>query len=78
MSFPKVFITLSVHIKLADERFNESQRIDILLGDNNFWNLILKGQISLHRNMHILNNTRLSWIISGLIPITPTMSYIWT
>lgn len=50
------------HIKLADPSF--STEIDILLGANCFWELIIEGKIRLSCGPY-LQNTRLGWIVSG-------------
>jgi len=50
-------------ISLADPHFNQSQRIDLLLGAGLFFEIISMGQIHLDRAF--LQNTKLGWIISG-------------
>ena len=53
------------NIKLADPNFYQSQEIEILLGANIFYNLLLKDQINLGKNKPIIQNTLLGWVISG-------------
>ncbi|KAM8702168.1 hypothetical protein ACLKA7_000726 [Drosophila subpalustris] len=53
------------NIKLADPLFNESQRIDLLLGAGLFFDLICVGQIRIADNLPSLQKTRLGWILSG-------------
>lgn len=68
-SFPKTLISIPQGINLADDHYNESRPIDLLLGANKFWELIMNGYIQLDRNGPILKNTTLGWILSGPIPI---------
>ena len=72
VSFPKEYVDIPEHIQLADKHFNESRPIDLLLGANIFWTLILNNQIVLGQNKPILKNTLLGWIISGPIPLVST------
>lgn len=51
-------------ISLADPNFYESQPIDLLLGADIFWDLLLDGKVRLS-NGPILQNTQLGWVISG-------------
>ena len=67
MSFSKSLFSFPQGISLADEQYNESKSIDILLGANIFWSLITDGQRTLGHNQPILKNTVLGWIISGSI-----------
>lgn len=55
-------------LSLADSRFNQPERIDLLLGAGIFWELICAGQIQLGANKPSLQKTKLGWIVSGPMP----------
>ena len=65
ISFSASVLSIPKHVKLADEHFNKSRQVDILLGANIFWNLILEDQINLGKNEPVIRNTKLGWVISG-------------
>nr|CAH7717101.1 unnamed protein product [Callosobruchus chinensis] len=52
-------------LQLADIWFSEPQNIDILVGSDCFWNVMCRDQITLGRNLPILQNTKFGWIVSG-------------
>lgn len=54
-------------IKLADNCFNQSGNIDMLIGAEIFYSLLCGGQIKLAKNQPILQKTLLGWIIAGTI-----------
>lgn len=56
------------HIPLADPDFEKSGKIDILIGNNIFWNLISLGQVKLNNEGLLLQKTRLGWILAGPTP----------
>lgn len=58
---------LSSNINLADPQFNQSQAVDLLLGTGIFYNLLLQGQICLGKNLPLLQNTKLGWIVAGSV-----------
>lgn len=58
-------IKIPYGLKLADDRFNVSQPIDVLLGAGVFYELLCVGQIKLGIERPILQKTRLGWIVSG-------------
>lgn len=58
---------IPLHIQLADEKFYLSKSIDMLLGGEIFWDLLREGQIKLAKNLPVLQNTALGWIIAGRI-----------
>ncbi|GJQ68936.1 hypothetical protein Trydic_g12026, partial [Trypoxylus dichotomus] len=64
-SFESSFLVLPKDLMLADPIFNISADIDILLGSHAFWSIICSGQRILGKNMPILQNTRLGWILAG-------------
>ena len=57
------------HINLADPYFHKSQKIDLLLGADVFWDVLLPESLSnIHHNMR-LQNSLLGWIVSGKVEI---------
>ncbi|XP_045479871.1 uncharacterized protein LOC123684598 [Harmonia axyridis] len=58
------------NVVLADERFNETGPIDLLIGASIFWDLISIGRINLPGHHAILQKTKLGWIFSGPLPIS--------
>ncbi|GBM85144.1 hypothetical protein AVEN_85619-1, partial [Araneus ventricosus] len=56
------------NIKLADEKFNVPERVDMLLGVEVFYELLRPGQISLPNSNLLLQNTVFGFIVSGGIP----------
>nr|CAI5864956.1 unnamed protein product [Callosobruchus analis] len=62
------------NLALADPKFNQSQRIDCLLGVSIFYELLCIGQIKLGRGQPILQKTHLGWVISGPISNYPQQS----
>ncbi len=53
------------NIKLADPEFQKSQKIDMLLGAETFFDLLAVGQIKSGPNQPTLQKTLLGWIVSG-------------
>ncbi|XP_037941449.1 uncharacterized protein LOC119674385 [Teleopsis dalmanni] len=53
------------NLQLADPTFNNSQRIDVLIGAALFFELLCVGQIRLAPQLPILQKTLLGWIVSG-------------
>uniref|UniRef100_A0A1Y1LJL9 Uncharacterized protein n=1 Tax=Photinus pyralis TaxID=7054 RepID=A0A1Y1LJL9_PHOPY len=51
-------------IKLADNNFNKSSTIDLLLGAEIYWSLLRDGQFKID-NQPTLQNTHLGWILGG-------------
>ncbi|XP_017494101.1 PREDICTED: uncharacterized protein LOC108382220, partial [Rhagoletis zephyria] len=49
----------------ADESFNKSRRVDLLLGTETFFDLLSVGQIKLGANIPTLQKTLLGWVVSG-------------
>lgn len=66
-SFNTTNFNLPNNINLSDPHFNESRKVDLLLGAGIFYNLLLQGQISLGKNLPLLQNTRLGWIVAGSV-----------
>ncbi|XP_057671252.1 uncharacterized protein LOC130902982 [Diorhabda carinulata] len=67
MDFDTSHLKIPNNIDLADPQFNESSKVDILLGAGIFYRLLLPGQISLGKGRPILQNTELGWIVAGTI-----------
>lgn len=57
-------LNIPENIDLADPSFCTPSQIDILIGANYFWDLLLEGRIRLPSGP-FLNNTKLGWIVSG-------------
>ncbi|XP_043862795.1 uncharacterized protein LOC122756642 [Drosophila santomea] len=53
------------HSSLADESFNKSRRIDLLLGTETFFDILAVGQVKLGKDLPVLQKTLLGWIVSG-------------
>ena len=64
----KESLKIPSNIYLADPHFDIPGKIDILLGANIFYELLLVGQIKMNENMPVIQKTRLGWIISGSVP----------
>ncbi|XP_037960644.1 uncharacterized protein LOC119689804 [Teleopsis dalmanni] len=61
------------NIQLADPTFHKSDKIDMLFGAEFYHQLLSPGQIQLSRELPILQNTVLGWIVSGKIQNANTM-----
>lgn len=57
-------LNIPQNLKLADPSFGTPSQIDLIIGADYFWNLILEGRIRLTHGPY-LQNTRLGWIVSG-------------
>lgn len=64
-SFDKTCLDIPTNIRLADNNFNKSLPVDILIGASHFYNLLCLGQIQLGKDKPILQKTLLGWVISG-------------
>lgn len=53
------------NIKLADQEFYCPKEIDLLIGAGLFWDIIKEGKIKLGKQLPIIQNTTLGWIITG-------------
>ena len=75
VTFPKEIINLPPNVTLADPNYNISQNVDLLVGAQLFWKLLLDGPILLGKNLPYLQNTKLGHILSGeLITTIPAPS----
>lgn len=57
-SFDKTKLKLPEDIKLADNYFNKSSHIDVLIGSQKFWDLIVYGKRSILENNISLQKTK--------------------
>lgn len=64
-SISNIKMNIPKNITLADPTFNISSKIDILLGCNIFYDLLLNNKIKLNQGMPILQESHLGWIIGG-------------
>jgi hypothetical protein len=69
VSFDVKSLNLPNNIRFADPQFHVSRPIDLLIGNEQFWNLICIGQIRSNK-APTLQKTQLGWIIAGEIPPT--------
>lgn len=69
ISFDSSSLDLPQNIKLADPGFNQTGKIDMLLGASIFWELMCIGQIHLGKNQPVLQKTQFGWVIGGSISI---------
>lgn len=56
---------LPPHVQLADPTYSKAQHIDMLLGAEIFFDLLLPGDIKVSDNIPVLRNTKLGWIVAG-------------
>ncbi|GBP02363.1 hypothetical protein EVAR_101193_1 [Eumeta japonica] len=56
---------LPKNINLADPCFNQTDKIDLLIGAEFYHQLMRPQQIKINQNLPILQNTTLGWIITG-------------
>ena len=59
---------LPTELAYADPDFYMSKPIDILLGANLFYSLLLPGRLSPGRELPYLQNTSLGWVLAGSTP----------
>lgn len=53
------------NITLADPLFHTPSQVDMLLGADLFWSVLLNNNISLGKNKPTLSETKFGWLISG-------------
>ncbi|XP_063913270.1 uncharacterized protein LOC135129931 [Zophobas morio] len=58
---------LPPNVKLADPMYNVSQPVDLLIGNEIFWDLMCIGQIRLGKQGPILQKTHFGWIVGGAV-----------
>lgn len=59
--------SLPQNISLADPRFNQTDKIDILIGAEFYHQLMWSQRIKISDELPILQNTALGWIVAGKI-----------
>ncbi|XP_050315300.1 uncharacterized protein LOC126749647 [Anthonomus grandis grandis] len=59
-------IKIPPNLILADPSYNVPGSIDILIGADYFWDLLMLGQIKLGKHMPTLQKTQFGWIVSGM------------
>nr|XP_022918410.1 uncharacterized protein LOC111427476 [Onthophagus taurus] len=64
-TFNRLKLPIPDGIPLADVDFNKSRRVDLLLGSPVFWSCLLNKQIHMGKNMPILHQTKLGYILAG-------------
>lgn len=64
-SFDHSFLNIPDNLNLADDCFNVSSKVDVLLGTEVFYRVLLDGQIQLGPSKPILQNTKFGWIVAG-------------
>ncbi|XP_060536764.1 uncharacterized protein LOC132708412 [Cylas formicarius] len=64
-SFDVTRLSIPSHLHLADDCFNISQSIDVLLGATIFFDILNYGQMKLGKKNPILQNTKLGWVLAG-------------
>jgi len=65
---------ISKDIKLADEQFDQSGSIDLLLGDDLFYDMLRSGRRTRPDNYPVLQETVLGWTLSGRNPALATQA----
>ena len=65
-TIPLSSVRIPSNIILADEHFNESLDIDIIIGAEIFWRLICIGQIKIAKNQPTFQKTVFGWVVSGV------------
>lgn len=69
ISFDISQLNIPNNIILADPKFHLSQKIDLLLGAEIFFELLNNNQIKLGHNKPMLQGTKLGWILAGPVQI---------
>lgn len=63
-------LSLPPQYRLSDPDFNIPSKIDMLLGADLYYDIILEGIYKLGKNLPVLQNTKLGWVIAGNAPIS--------
>lgn len=80
-SIPQICISkqsfnLPENINLADDHFNTTAPIDLLIGSEIFWRILSTGQIFIAKDKPILQKTLFGWIVSGAYSINHTAAQV--
>ncbi|KAJ8933312.1 hypothetical protein NQ318_011650, partial [Aromia moschata] len=67
-------INVPNNIQLADNEFNKSQHIDLLIGAQVYYDLLCVGQIKTGKNQPIFQKSKLGWLVSGPVALNQTIS----
>ncbi|XP_062528624.1 uncharacterized protein LOC119628383 isoform X1 [Bombyx mori] len=70
---PRTHVPLPSGLHLADPTFNIPSVVDILVGAEIFWQVLLHNTIDLGKNQPTLHETKLGWIVSGLVAYSPRL-----
>ncbi|CAA9997912.1 unnamed protein product [Nesidiocoris tenuis] len=79
--FPSFEIDLSSiripdFIELADPKFYDPAPVDMVIGNEIFWDILLKGRRRLNNSRLHLQETELGWIIGGKLEDTPVQTTV--
>ncbi|XP_063931166.1 uncharacterized protein LOC135143218 [Zophobas morio] len=58
---------LPTNIKLADPFYNKSLAVDLLIGNEIFWDILCIGQFRINKNGPTLQKTQFGWVIGGVL-----------
>ncbi|CAH1993892.1 unnamed protein product [Acanthoscelides obtectus] len=77
-NIPIQHFNLPVNIKLADPEFKVTRNIDILIGAEVFWQILESERINISKDLPILQNTKLGWVLAGPLsmPVTKTQCHL--
>lgn len=70
VSFNREHIVIPSDVELADNKFNISNKIDLLIGAPLFWEIMLSNKQLAGKSGPVLQETKLGWILSGFVPLT--------
>lgn len=65
VSFDRNALNIPSDIVLADNQFNISKQVDMLIGAGLFWHILMDERRSLGKDKPILQETKFGWIASG-------------
>lgn len=63
-------LQLPDNLQLADSNYDVPGNIDLLIGAQLFWSLLIPGRVKLGKNLPVLQNTHFGWILSGPMQVT--------
>lgn len=73
VEFDKRILDYPKDMFLADPDFNISDTVDVLIGASLFYELILANQYKLGKNMPMLQETLLGWIVTGSLNVSSNL-----
>ncbi len=56
---------IPIPVELADPEFNDASKVDLLIGADGYFDVIIPECISLGKGLPMMQNTKLGWIIGG-------------